>query len=210
MARTFSREVNPFVKPGAKPSELADGYAFAMDVFAIRLANLQALAQDLKARGHRFHKDIARELDLGASFFTQLIKGKKMGEDVARKLEQSAGLAFGYMDVVHPHVTYPGGPENNSGLTSHQLRIDPEILTQSIRLVRLTFENLGIPFDAEKDGRMIAHAYEYLSAAQQATVTAENLIDFSKKLSEKMKESGNEESGTGHSGEARSGARRAS
>lgn len=87
--------------------------------------------------------------------------------------------------------------------TSHALRIDPEIIASAIKLVRLSFENLGLEFDNEQDGVPLAFAYTYLLEREQSEVSLENLVDFSKKLAERLKDRGNDEtagSDTGRTG----------
>lgn len=98
---------------------------------------------------------------------------------------------------------------NDSGapyLPSHLLRIDPETIAAALRLVRLSFQNLGIEFDQEENGTPLAYAYQYLLDRQEQAVTAENVVDFSARLRsrlEKMNATGEE----GRSGDAGSGDR---
>jgi hypothetical protein len=185
MTATFSPELNPTVKLGAKPQELAAGYASGMDIFAIRRANFLDLAAGLMKKDGALKKDAAAKLDMGASYFSQLLNGKKIGEDVARKVEISLGLPFGYMDKVHEPKHQVR--EEPAIYASHDLRVDPEIISGSLKLIRLTFANLGLEFDNEEDGVPLAFAYEYLLSRQERTVTPENLVDFSKKLAEKLR-----------------------
>lgn len=70
---------------------------------------------------------------------------------------------------------------------SHGLRIDPETIAAAIRLLRLTLTNLDLEYDNEEDGLPLAHAYEYLSERSEHDVTPDNLVDFSKRLAEKLR-----------------------
>jgi hypothetical protein len=156
-----------------------------MDIFAIRRANFLDLAAGLMKKDGALKKDAAAKLDMGASYFSQLLNGKKIGEDVARKVEISLGLPFGYMDKVHEPKHQVR--EETAIYASQDLRVDPEIISGSLKLIRLTFANLGLEFDNEEDGVPLAFAYEYLLSRQERTVTPENLVDFSKKLAEKLR-----------------------
>lgn len=172
----------------AKQSRLAAGYAAAMDINDTRLANLQALVQGLTTQG-RTKKLAAVDLDMSASFLSQLLGGKKMGDDVARKLEVAQGLPYGWMDQPHTSVNEPGVAYSDS----HPLRIDPETIAAALKLIRLTYQNLqkvGLVVDDpdnEEDGTSVAHAYEYLFRRGQKSVTVDNVIDFSEILANKLR-----------------------
>jgi transcriptional regulator with XRE-family HTH domain len=194
MMPVFSPQLNRPVKSAAKPLEVAASYAPQMDVTSTRLANLKLLASRLRRRGHLTNKQIAVELDMSASFFSQLLGGKKMGDDVARKLEIAQALQHGWMDVQHPLKNPADGkfesiaePEAEYDL-SQSLRMEPEIIAASIKLVRLTFETLDFEHDPEEDGVPLAFAYEYLSKRRERVVTPENLVDFRRALSTKLME----------------------
>lgn len=94
----FSPQLNSNVKPLAKPSLAAGIYSFAMDVTEIRLRNLKRLETDLRAK-FKTQKSVAVQLDMSPSFLSQLIGGKKMGDEVARKIEDAQNLPHGYMDT---------------------------------------------------------------------------------------------------------------
>lgn len=69
-----------------------------MDVFEIRHRNLLYLIEQLAARSPR-QKDIAQALGgFSAAHFSQLKAGARMGEQVARKIEQAIGMETGWMD----------------------------------------------------------------------------------------------------------------
>ena len=166
-----------------------------MDVTSIRQANLKTLVADLTARlGTK--KLAALALDLGASYQSQLLAGKKMGDDVARKIEAAQGLPHGWMDQQHSRVGEPPGSY------SHVLRIDPDTIAASLKLLRLTSQNLqnqgiGVAgLDPELDGTPLAFAYEFLVRKGQKSVTAENVIDFSKALAERLRDHEHVEEGT--------------
>ena len=155
-----------------------------MDAITARHLNLQALVATLKPQLGT-QKAIAIHLDMAPSYLNQLLNGKKMGDDVARKIERAAGLSHGWLD--QPRSDDDAGAGAAAG--SQDLRIDPEIIASAIRLVRLTFANLGIDdFSNEEDGTPLAYAYEYLYQRGEATVTPDNLIDFSKALAQRLRE----------------------
>lgn len=198
----FSPELNPIVKPPAKHGCLAAGYPTHMDVTSTRHRNIRSLVDRLT---HELgtQKAIAIRFDMAPSYLNQLLGGKKMGDDVARKIERQAGLAHGWMDVAHDVRS----DTQQAPALSHALRIDPEIIASALRLLRLTFSNLDIDdFDNEQDGTPLAYAYEYLLKRGELTITPDNLIDFSKALSDRLREkNGNAEeeaSGTGEHGSA--------
>lgn len=171
-----------------------------MDAITARHLNLQALVATLKPQLGT-QKAIAIQLDMAPSYLNQLLNGKKMGDDVARKIERAAGLSHGWLDQ-------PRSDDADTGAAagSQDLRIDPEIIASAIRLVRLTFANLGIDdFSNEEDGTPLAYAYEYLYQRGEATVTPDNLIDFSKALAQRLREKdGEAEEGAPSRGDTRS------
>lgn len=189
----FSPQLTPAVKSReksglasrAKHRALARGYAAAMDIYDIRRSNLACLveriATDAGSR-RRTQKEVAISLDLSPSFMSQLLAGKRMGDDVARKIESALGLPYGVMDV--PEGVQTGTPSRGS----HVLRLDPETIAAALRLLRLTFTNLGVTFDNESDGTPLAYAYEYLAQRRERAVTPENLVDFSKRLAQRLQE----------------------
>ncbi|MGC1547435.1 MAG: hypothetical protein WA777_02805 [Rhodanobacter sp.] len=72
-----------------------------MDIFEIRHRNLLLLLEQLKARGTTKNTDAGQALGgIAASFLSQLKGGKKMGEEVARKVEAARYLPKDWMD--HP------------------------------------------------------------------------------------------------------------
>lgn len=104
---------------------------------------------------------------------------KGIGHALARAIEQKLGKPTGIMD--RP----PEEPASEQG--SHPARIDPEILAASIKLIRMTFEILGVEHNQEEDGEPTALAYTYLLELQQTTVSADNVVDFSKFLKARLR-----------------------
>ncbi|HDS1303543.1 TPA: hypothetical protein QEK28_000341 [Stenotrophomonas maltophilia] len=196
----FSPELNPIVKLTAKQRCLATSYASRMDAITARHLNLQALVATLKPQLGT-QKAIAIHLDMAPSYLNQLLSGKKLGDDAARKIERAAGLSHGWLD--QPRSEDAAADAAAAG--SQDLRIDPEIIASAIRLVRLTFANLGIDdFSNEDDGTPLAYAYEYLYQRGEATVTPDNLIDFSKALAQRLREKdGEPEEGAPSRGDTR-------
>jgi hypothetical protein len=163
-----------------------------MDIQAIRHQNLDLLVSRLRSEGTQ--KNAALALDMSASFLSQLIGGKKMGDEVARKIEAAQTLPHGWMDRLQTEgASRVQEPSAIPYSFSHRLRIDPEMIAAAIKLVRLSFENLDLVFDNEQDGVPLAFAYEYLLDREQRDVTAENLVDFSKKLAERLRAKADDE-----------------
>lgn len=184
MADRFSHGLNIIVNPTAKQVALAGGYAPRMDVFDIRTENLRLVVHEItKRRPGRLQKDLAGDLGLSPSYLSQLMTGKKMGEDVARKIESSRHLAHGWMDhrqavpaVKDPHAIYG----------SHSMRIDPDTIAAALQLVRLSFLNLGLEIDQEENGGPLALAYDFLSERQERNVNVDNLLEFKPRLQRLM------------------------
>lgn len=71
-----------------------------MDIFEVRHLNLRELLAELEASGALRAIDQAQRLGgMNPSFLSQLKSGKKMGEGVARKIEQAMRKPYGWMDV---------------------------------------------------------------------------------------------------------------
>lgn len=181
---TFSHGLNLSVKPSAKPPLLAAGYSLSMDVATIRHLNLQALVSQL-GRGGRAKKEVAVDLDMSGSFLSQLLGGKKMGDDVARKIEAAAGLRHGWMDVLQ---TAPESEPSSGQIPSQAARLDAATLAAAIELVRKACDNLGIDFDPEEpsDAALVLIACDHLNARGESEVTVDNLVDFTKRLRQKQ------------------------
>lgn len=212
----FSPQLNVNVKPAAKHPHLAAGYAIHMDAETARLQNLRYLTERLIRSGLK-QKEAALKLDLSASHLSQLIGGKTMGPDVARKIEAAQSLPRGWMDQAHEEILYgarvnepiekPFYLSRDEFYSSQSLRVDPATMEATLKLLRLAIENvriqgLEIDTDFESNALPIALAYEYLFRQRQQSVTPENVIDFSRVLAEKMREKNaavtTEEAGTGH------------
>lgn len=189
------------------------------DIYGIRRANLLSLISGIKVRrpGAR-EQDIAAELDLGASHYSQIKSGKVIGDDVARKIETAMGLEYGWLD--NPSYRYApmeerfgtgsrymvrDDSESVHYSRSHSLRIDPDTISAALKLVRLTFLNRDEEIDQEINGEPLAYAYEFLMQRKEHAVTPENVIDFTRLL--KRREQGDSDAtqtrddrsaGTGH------------
>ncbi len=153
-----------------------------MDVTAIRHENLRRLIEEIRARNPRWlQKDIASALGMSASYLSQLVAGKKMGDEVARKIEVERHLTHGWMDQLQ--VTRNGLGENPPpAYGSRPLRIDPETIAAALRLIRLSFLNMGLEIDQEENGYPLAIAYDFLTERNERTVTADNLLEFKPRL----------------------------
>lgn len=153
-----------------------------MDIGQIRHSNLQTLISAIRqARPGRLQKDIAADLDLSASHLSQHVGGKYMGDSVARKIERARGLPVGWMDQLHASANRVS-EHPSPAYQSQVLRVDPDTIAAALKLVRLSFLQLDKEIDQEENGEPLAYAYEFLWSRQEASVTAENLIDFGKWL----------------------------
>jgi hypothetical protein len=185
--RIFSPQLNRYVKPIAQHADLARRYAAAMDVSQTRNANLKELV-DFLTQGGRTQKSAAIALNLSPSFLNQLLGGKRMGDDVARKIEQTQGLAHGMMDSPIYHKRGTGVADRHSNYISHHPRIDPETIAAAIKLVRLSLLNLSIEINQEENGLPLAAAYDFLLQRQERQVTGENVVAFKPILEKLLRE----------------------
>lgn len=157
-----------------------------MDVFAIRYENLRLLVHELRRRHPTWlQRDVATALDVSPSFLSQLTAGKKMGDEVARKIEVARNLPHGWMDVLQTEPSRVGEPPPPY-VTSRPLRIDPETIAAALRLVRLSFQNLDLEIDQEVNGLPLAVAYDFLMERKEHEVTADNLLEFKPRLTKAM------------------------
>lgn len=152
-----------------------------MDVTAIRHENLRLLVDEIRKRNPRWlQKDIASALGMSASYLSQLVAGKKMGDEVARKIEAERHLAHGWMDQLQGAAR--GIAEVRPEYVSRPLRIDPETIAAALRLIRLSFLNMGLEIDQEENGYPLAIAYDFLAERNEKAVTADNLLEFKPRL----------------------------
>jgi len=165
-----------------------------MDVSAIRLANLKSLVGARMEKGAT-KKGVSVELDMSASFLSQLLAGKRMGDDLARKIESTLNLPHGWMDRLADPSRVAEAPATYH---SHAPRLDANILASALKLIRLACENLELEFNAEdpQDAGLVLMACDYLSERGDHLVTADNVVDFTKRLRQKLKESDGQAAGT--------------
>ena len=149
----------------------------------------------LRARlesGYAKRSPAARKIGISASALSQLEDGRSQ----AMKWDTIQGLATTYpkfriewlVEGEEP-VYRPGAVPGEEDLQAayHSLRIDPDTIAASIKLVRLSFLNLGLQIDQEQNGLPLAFAYEYLIERDESEVTADNVVDFSKRLAERLR-----------------------
>lgn len=77
-------------------------------------------------------------------------------------------------------------PRSEEG-ESQSAQLDPEILAAAIKLIRLTFEALGVEHNQEDDAEPTALAYAYLLKRSNKTLSGENVVDFMKALRARRK-----------------------
>jgi hypothetical protein len=176
-----------------------------MDIAEIRLRNLRALVARLEVRSPGLRrKDVALALDLSASFLSQLVGGKKMGDDVARKIEAAQRLDHGWMDSPQWEAD-PRIAETASPYGSQSVRTDAATLAASTRLVRLVCESMEVDFDPEDDddAALILLGCSYLASRHEHIVTPDNVVDFTKLLRKRRRDG---QSTQGSKGTGRTGA----
>lgn len=152
-------------------------------------------------------KDVAISFDLAPSFLSQLYAGKKMGDDVARKLELVIGLPHGWMDVAHgairaeEPVVFSGPDTAAPYLPSRALRPTAATLASAITLTSHACSNLDLPFDPTDvgDAELVLLAVDYLQARAESEVTVSNVVDFTQRLRQKIRGMKSED-GTGSIG----------
>ena len=209
--RQFSHELHRYVKLPAKQYQLAVSYSHPMDVISTRRTNFRALVdariQPVSAGSKVTKKDVAISFDLAPSFLSQLYGGKKMGDEVARKLEVTIGLPHGWMDVSHD-TTQAETPQifrvsdtSTPYLPSHALRPTAATLASAIALTSHACSNLDLPFDPTDvdDADLVLLAVDYLQARDESTVTVSNVVDFTQRLRQKIRGM-KSEYGTGSTG----------
>lgn len=171
-----------------------------MDVFAIRYENLRLLVHELRRRHPTWlQRDVATALDVSPSYLSQLTAGKKMGDEVARKIEVARNLPHGWMDVLQTEPSRVGELPPPY-VTSRPLRIDPETIAAALRLVRLSFLNLELEIDQEENGLPLAEAYDFLMDRNEHEVTPDNLLEFKPRLTKVLGENHAEREAAGNRG----------
>jgi transcriptional regulator with XRE-family HTH domain len=167
-----------------------------MDVFDIRTENLRLLVHEIvRRRPGRKQKDLATDLGMSPSYLSQLMTGKKMGEDVARKIEAARHLEHGWMD--HRQAV-PRVAEDRPAYGSQPLRIDPETIAAALQLVRLSFLNLSLEINQEENGTPLALAYDFLIERGERAISVDNLLEFKPRV---MALTGTDDGNTGTAGD---------
>jgi len=169
-----------------------------MDVISTRHLNFRALVDARTSDatpGRRMRKkDVAISFDLAPSYLSQLYGGKKIGDDVARKLELVIGLPRGWMDVLHDGSVDASAISKVSDATatypaSRSLRPTAATLAAAITLTSHACSNLDLPFDptGEEDAGLVLLAIDYLQAREESAVTVSNVVDFTQRLRQKIR-----------------------
>lgn len=130
------------------------------DIYAIRLKNLNALLASREIADLP-QKDQALALDQGPSMLSQLKAGKRIGDEVARKIEAARKLPAHWMDNVH------GAQASQVG------RLDPDIVRQAFQLLRDSYADGGKTFDIEAEPDLFATVYERFAKANGKPASAE-------------------------------------
>lgn len=122
-------------------------------------------------------------------------KTRSLSGDTAEKLAtvyqgfRIEWLISGTGPQMHSAVAESPGPYQ-----SHPPRLDAATLAASIRLVRKACELLEVSFDPEdaSDATLVLLGGAYLIEREERDVTADNVVDFTKRLRERMRGSDGE------------------
>jgi transcriptional regulator with XRE-family HTH domain len=128
-------------------------------------------------------EDLAKAVGLRPTTLYDLEIGRSKSTTKLHHIARELGVSVDFLETGRTSRIADAAVSSSS----HALRMDPETIASAIKLVRLSFQNLGLEFDNEQDGVPLAYAYEYLLSREQHVVTAENLVDFSKKLAERLR-----------------------
>lgn len=145
-----------------------------MDVIEIRHRNLLQLLDELAQKGATRNVDQAQRLVMSTSFLSQLKGGKKMGDDVARKIESATSKPHGWMD--HPQWD-SSDSESQADVRSHVERLDARKIAETAQALRIVFAKRGAKFDIEIDAEIFVVAYQ-LRLQLPDRMTDADLLDF--------------------------------
>jgi hypothetical protein len=160
------------------------------DIYGIRRKRLQELLDSPRLAKLNRELDRADALDVSPSMFSQLKSPTyKIGDPLARKIEEKLGLDYGWMD-------------QSAGWTvpSQVGRIDADKLAESIAALRQVSEDLGWPYDPVTHPVETALAYEVRCSMPAAPVMAD-VIDFGQRVAEILRRRG-ANGGPGDGGQA--------
>lgn len=161
------------------------------DIYGIRRANFAKLLAGPLLASLAKEVERADRLGFGPSMWSQLKnQGYKIGDPVARKIEEQLGLEYGWMDQAsHP------------GTGSHLARIDPTKLAESIAALRQVSEDMGWPYDPVINATETALAYELRCSMPAAPVMAD-VINFGQRVAEILRKRGGSDGGPSDGGQA--------
>lgn len=165
----FSHALNSAVKLSAKPFPMGGRYAFQMDdIYEIRRKNLSALLAS-PALGGLSQKEQAIALDQSPSMLSQLKAGKRIGDDVARKIEAAQKKPANWMDNTHRQASQPA-------------RLEAATMAAAIQLAKRTVEALTgtDDFDPEEDADLLAQAVNAVLAEDLTTISDSDVLRFLK------------------------------
>ena len=165
----FSHALKSSVKLPAKPFPMGGRYAFRMDdIYEIRRKNLAALLTS-PALGGLSQKEQAIALDQSPSMLSQLKAGKRIGDDVARKIEAAQKKPANWLDNTHRQASQPA-------------RLEAGTLKSAIQLAKRTVEALTgkDDFDPEEDADLLAQAVNAVLAEDLTTISDSDVLRFLK------------------------------
>ena len=152
-----------------------------MDAVAARTVNFRLLVDQLAAKGAK-RAGIAVKLDMSPSFLSQLYGGKKIGDDLARKLEKLQKLPRGWLD--HEHRDESVNLEQ--GAQSQSMRLDPSTMLAALTYLSRRFMERGGRFDPFVDTALLCELYEIEAAKQWAEKPTSKILDFGRALAERI------------------------
>jgi hypothetical protein len=163
-----------------------------MDIFEIRHRTLIAILDALEGRGVSKNKDQALSLNMSPSYLSQLRNGKRLGDDVARKIETDTRRTRGWMDQPQ------WGVETAPGKDSQPVILDPLMIAETHKTLRDLKKEQGLTLFLEdpEDAARFVQLYQ-LRAALPAQPSSEELIQHGRKIAVIMTARGAEKDGRG-------------
>lgn len=144
-------------------------------------------------------EDLASKVGLAASTIYELENGRQKSTTKLHRFARELGVTVEYLETGRAFRV----AEDSPAAASHFLRIDPETIAAAIKLVRLSFLNIGLEIDQEQNGLPLAYAYEFLMQRQEREVTAENVVAFRPLLERRLREQVHGEAGGSEAGGSR-------
>lgn len=128
-----------------------------MDITGIRLANIEQLVTKF-----RYGKDFCQAAGIDPTYLSQLRSGAKvLGTELARRIEERMGLAFGHLDALH-EADPPAQQGNTSLILAALDSLSPAVRKSMIDLImELAKAQLSVaPTDSETESTRPARTFD--------------------------------------------------